>query len=129
MGGTMADPTTTFFEGLAGGASTAVLGATRGSIRFDLRAGHATDHWRVEMGRTGTTVSRSDAPADCVVRAERSVFDQLASGQLSPLPAVLRGLLTADGEQSLVVHFQRLFPVVEHRATAGSARTVGRRRG
>ena len=125
----MATTTDAFFDRLGDGEATAVLGAARGSIRFDLRDGRRTDHWRVELGRGSANVSRSDAPADCVVRAERSVFDDLASGRLSALPAVLRGLLVADGEQSLVVHFQRLFPVVPHRAATGSARTVGRRRG
>ena len=120
--------TTTFFEGLAGGQSIAVVGAARGSIRFDLREGRHTDHWRVELGRDSGERLRP-MPRRRAVRAERSVFDELASGRLSALPAVLRGLLDADGDASLVVHFQRLFPVVEHRADAGSARTVGRRRG
>ncbi len=125
----MTTSTDTFFERLAAGRSVEALGAARGSIRFDLRDGKRTEHWRVELGRGSAIVSRSDAPADCVLRAERSVFDALTTGRRSALPAYLVGLLEAEGDPSLLVHFQRLFPVVEHRATSDAARTVGRRRG
>ena len=125
----MATGTDAFFDRLATGQSGEVLGATRGSIRFDLREGRRTAHWRVELGRDGTTVSRSDAPADCVVTTDHAVFDDLVGGRQSPMPALLRGLVDLEGDPELLVRFQRLFPVVRRRPEAASARTVGKRRG
>ena len=125
----MATTTQRFFEGLADEAARPVLGAARGSIRFDLRDGRRTDHWRVELGRDGTAVSRSDAPADCIVKVEASVFEDLVGGRQSPMPAMLRGLVAVEGDPELLVRFQRVFPVVEHRPDAASSRTVGKRRG
>ena len=81
------------------------------------------------MRRGTVVVSDSDATADCVVRVEASVFEDLVGGRQGPMPALLRGLLDVEGDPELLVRFQRLFPVVEHRPDAASARTVGRRRG
>jgi putative sterol carrier protein len=125
----MATSTDAFFDRLAQGQSVAVLGSARGSIRFDLRDGRKVEHWRVELGRDGTTVSRSDAPADCVVQLEHTVFDDLTAGRQSPMPALLKGLVGIEGDPELLVRFQRVFPVVERRPEAASSRTVGKRRG
>ena len=125
----MATSTDAFFDRLTDDGAVEVLGATRGSIRFDLREGKRTEHWRVELGRYGTTVSRSDAPADCIVRVYQAVFDDLVGGRQSPMPALLRGLVDLEGDPELLVRFQRLFPVVKRRPEAASARTVGKRRG
>ena len=125
----MATSTDAFFDRLGQGQSVEVLGATRGSIRFDLRDGRRTAHWRVELGRNGTTVSRSGDPADCIVKVDQAVFDDLVEGRQSPMPALLRGLVAVEGDPELLVRFQRVFPVVEHRPDAASARTVGKRRG
>src|SRR5262245_21805756 len=104
----MATSTDAFFDRLAGGQAVGVLGATRGSIRFDLRDGRKTAHWRVEVGRDGTTVSRSDAPADCVVTVSHAVFDDLVDGRQSSMPALLRGLVGVEGDPELLVRFQRV---------------------
>ncbi|MCI0633082.1 MAG: SCP2 sterol-binding domain-containing protein, partial [Actinobacteria bacterium] len=55
-------------------------------------------------------VSSGSAEADCIVRAEKAVFDKVASGRLNAVAAVLRGDLAVEGDWRLLVRMQRLFP-------------------
>jgi len=121
--------TTSFLERFAASDARTVLGSARGSIRFDLRDGRRIEHRRVELRRDEVVVSESDAPADCVLRADRAVFDDIVEGRLSAMPALLRGLVDVEGDAELLVRFQRVFPVVARRPDAASSRTVGKRRG
>ena len=72
-------------------------------------------------------MSESDAPADCILRIDRDVFDDIVGGRLSAMPALLRGLVELEGDAELLVRFQRLFPVVEP-ATRRGPIPLGRRR-
>lgn len=51
-----------------------------------------------------------DSEADAVLRADRTWFDRLVTGEERLLPAVLRGEVSLDGSYDLVVLFDRLFP-------------------
>ena len=124
-------PTSTerFFDRLASGESVAVLGSAKGTIRFDLTDGRQTDHWRVALSRGTVAVTRSDEPADTIITARRTDFDEVADGHINALVAGLRGLLGIQGDPAVLVRFQRLFPAGEPKRQAGSsARTVGRQR-
>jgi putative sterol carrier protein len=55
-------------------------------------------------------VSRKKGPADVVVRAETSLFEDIAAGRVNAMAAVLRGLIVPEGDLGLVMTFQRLFP-------------------
>ena len=124
----MSTSTDRFFDRLASGESVAVLGSTKGTIRFDLLDGKRTEHWHVALNRGSVAVTRADDPADCVIRSTRSVFDEIADGRMSPLPAALRGQVGIEGDQTLLVRFQRLFPAGKRKPAKASARTVGRQR-
>ena len=100
-----------------------------GSIRFDLTRDGRTEHWRVEFRRGTMTVARDGSAADCVIRGDASVFDDLARGRANAMATMLRGQLVADGEAELLTRFQRLLPAPTGRKMAASARTVGKRRG
>jgi|RhiMethySRZTD1v2_1073278.scaffolds.fasta_scaffold345374_2 putative sterol carrier protein len=124
-------PTSTerFFDRLASGESTSVLGSAKGTIRFDLTDGRRIDHWRVALNRGSATVTRSDEPADTVITSTRREFDEVADGNVNALTAALRGMLGIEGDPAVLVRFQRLFPAGEPKREAGSsARTVGRQR-
>jgi putative sterol carrier protein len=125
----MATVVETFFGRFVDPSTTRVLGAAKGSVRFDLVDGRRTDHWRLDVRRGTASVSRSDADADCVVRTDQATFDELATGRLSALPALLQGRVDVTGDLSLLVRVQRLFPVEPHRPQTASARTIGRKRG
>ena len=48
--------------------------------------------------------------ADCVIRAEKTLFDGITRGETSAVAAVLRGDIVIEGDRELLVLFQRLFP-------------------
>jgi ubiquinone biosynthesis protein UbiJ len=100
-----------------------------GVVRFDMDRGGRTDHLRVEIRRGTVALSRRAGPADCVIRADARVIDDLAGGRANALTAMLRGDLTLEGDPRLVVRLQRLFPSPTGRRATDSSRVVGRRRG
>lgn len=91
------------------------LARARGTIRFDLAGNGRTDHVRVELDGGRISVSRKVGAADCVVRTDRALFDDLAKGKANPLTALLRGVLTYEGDAELLVLFRR---AIDEAATA-----------
>jgi putative sterol carrier protein len=106
----MADTTAEFFDELAGRGHEPLLAKATGTLRFDLVHGKRIERWRVAIEKGDVTVTRKNAAADCVVRADKSVFDSLARGELQTLSAFLRGLMAFEGDSELLVLFQRVFP-------------------
>jgi hypothetical protein len=125
----MADPTSEFFDGLAQRGREPKLARTTGSIRFDLGGDAQDRQWRIEIRRGAINISHADGAADCVVRADAGLFDDLVRGQANAMASILRGLLVTDGDPALLIRFQRLFPAPTKRKMTASARTVGKRRG
>ena len=81
-----------------------------GSIRFDLARADGIDHWLVAMKAGEVMVSRAAAGADCVVRADKALFNRIARGEVNAMAALLRGELIAEGDLELLMLVQRLFP-------------------
>ena len=125
----MADPTTGFFERLAERGTEPALRSTSGTVRVDLDRDGRVEHWRVEIRRGAVAVSRSDEPADCILTAKGTVFDDLTTGQASALATALRNELGIDGDPGLLVRFQRLFPAPTVKRKTAAGRAVGKRRG
>jgi putative sterol carrier protein len=108
------DPTTAFFQDLGARGHEPVLKKATGTLRFDLTdGGNRTARWLVAIEKGNVAVSHRNAKADCVVRADRALFDGIASGETNALAAVLRGAIDAEGDLRLLVFFQRLFPGAE----------------
>ena len=125
----MADPTSDFFDGLAQRGREPKLARTTGSIRFELGDGARSEQWRIEIRRGAINVSHAGGAADCVVRADAGLFDDLVHGRANAMASILRGRLVAEGDPALLIRFQRLFPSPPKRKMTASARTVGKRRG
>jgi len=106
----MADPTTEFFEELGRRGHEPLLEKATGNVRFDLSDGKKTDRWLVAVTRGDLAVSRRHVRADCVVSADRALFDGVASGKTNAMAALLRGAMAVEGDVRLLVAFQRLFP-------------------
>ena len=106
----MTDATTEFFDKLARRRHEPLLKKVTGTMRFDLAQGAQTDHYFVAVKHGAVAVSDENVEADCVVRAERSLFDSIASGEENLMAAMLRGALTFQGNAHLLLAFQRLFP-------------------
>ena len=125
----MATATSEFFDGLTGRGLGPGFARMTGSLRFDLTRGDTTEHWHVDIRRGALAIARTTDPADCVVRTDAKVFDDLARGRANAMATLLRGQLQAEGEPELLILFQRLFPAPTERKMTASARTVGKRRG
>jgi predicted lipid carrier protein YhbT len=106
----MTDATADFFESLRRRSPEPLLGHTRGVLRVDLEGGGRTERWLVSCDHGELTVSRRGGRSDCIVRARKQVFDQIAAGTLNAMAALLRGALAVEGDFTLLVRFQRLFP-------------------
>ncbi len=79
-------------------------------MRFEIVEGRKTRSWCVAVAKGDLTVEHGAGEAHCVVRADRGVFEKLATGRMNAFAAVLRGELTVDGDWRLLVSMQRLFP-------------------
>ena len=124
----MADATADFFDGLTKRGQEPLLGKLKATVRFDIVAGKRTDHRLLGIKDGALDVSRSDGEADCVLRADKSAFDKVASGRTNAMAAYLRGALTLDGEPRLLVRLQRLFPPPVGMPEVSGDRAVGKRR-
>jgi putative sterol carrier protein len=105
-----ADPTSAFFDALAERSRVPLLDNAKGTARFDIVSGRKTDRWLVAIDNGKISVSRRNDSADCVIRADRALFEQLVAGRKNAVAAVLRGDLAVDGDWRLLVRIQRLFP-------------------
>jgi putative sterol carrier protein len=106
----MPDATTEFFSELEARHHEPLLETTRGTLRFDLASRNRTTRWLIEIEDGDISISHRNAKADCVVRAKKSLFDGIATGQQNAMAAVLRGEVDIEGERTLLVRFQKLFP-------------------
>jgi putative sterol carrier protein len=124
----MTDATARFFEDLARRGHEPLLGRTNGSLRFDLTDGSRAEHWFVRIADGDIEVSRSDAKADCEIRANQEVFESILSGEMNAMVAYLRGLVVGEDDVSLLIRFQRLFPPPKGQPSTSSTRSVSRQR-
>ena len=99
-----------FFEGLGSRGHERLVGRASGSARFDLVDGRKAERWLVTIDRGDITVSRRNAAADCVLRADRASFERIVAGERNVMAAVLRGEVAVTGDPSLLVLLQRLIP-------------------
>ncbi|MCG5473206.1 SCP2 sterol-binding domain-containing protein [Micromonospora sp. LAH09] len=83
---------------------------TAGTLRLDVRGDGCTDHWYLTISDQRIHVTRAADDADLVVRADRSVVDQMVNGELHPGAALLRNELTVQGNIQLLMLLRRVFP-------------------
>ncbi len=106
----MTDSTAELFRELGGRGREPLLGNATGVVRFDLVDGERTERWLVTLDRGNVSVSRKNVTADCIVRADKTLFDAMAVGEVNALAAYLRGDLTLEGDPELLVLIQRVLP-------------------
>jgi len=111
----MSNPTEEFFTELADRGQDPRLAGASGTLRVDVHpdgdlAGEPAEHWLITLGSGDVAVARGKAPADCVIRVEKTLLDQLVTGEANGMAAVLRGAMAIDGDVELPVQLQRIFP-------------------
>ena len=106
-----ADRTARFFEQLESSGHHPALEKSSGTLRFDLTEdGKRIGRWLIEIDKGDVVVSHKNAKADCVVRADKKVFDRMVSGRVNPIAAFLRAEMAAEGDVALMASFVRIFP-------------------
>jgi len=105
----MTDATANFFDELGQREHEPLLAQVTGTMRFDLRNGKRTEHYFVAIKKGNVAVSRAKEEADCVVHADRELFDGFATGESNAMTAFLRREITFEGDPQLLVLFQRIF--------------------
>jgi putative sterol carrier protein len=103
------DPTTRYFETLAVRGHEPLLRKVSGRTRFEIVDGRRTRRWRVVVERGDIAVEPGAGDADCVIRAERRLFERVVSGRANAVAAVLRGDIAVEGDWRMLVAMQRLF--------------------
>jgi|GEM_PF-589001 len=104
------DPVAAFFGELGQRGHEPLLRKVSGRIRFDLGDGGDTEPWLVTVNRGELTVAQEAGQADCTIRGERQVFEELVGGRKNLMAAVLRGALACHGDLELLLAIQRIFP-------------------
>jgi predicted lipid carrier protein YhbT len=106
----MSTTATRYLEGLDTTRPFDLPETTTGTVRLDLREDGHTEHWYLTVADQHITVTRSAEDADLVVRAARTVFDELFNGDLPPGTAMLRNELTLRGDMRLLLVLRRVLP-------------------
>lgn len=105
----MTSSATDFFDDVARRGHEPPLERVVATVRFDMVDDDRTERRVFRIDHGDIRVMDEDAPADCAVVADREVFDAVVDGKTSLLAALLRGVLTIDGDPELLVLIQRLF--------------------
>jgi putative sterol carrier protein len=122
----VSEPIEEFFERLTRSVPDRLRRAD-GSLRIDLTSGKTTERWFVTMHGGDVSVSHRNAKADSVIRTSKDQFEGMITGTVNAMSAALRGVVSLEGDPTLLVLFQRALPGPPSTATGHGAATTGRR--
>jgi putative sterol carrier protein len=105
----MSDPTEEFFAELDSRGHEPMLRKATGTLRFDLVDGTNESSWFVAVKKGDVSVSHAKGQADCVMTADRHLFNAIVRGETNAMAAILRGEISVQGDPELLVLFQRVF--------------------
>ena len=104
------DPVGQFFRMLAAPGHLTTFEGESATLRFDVADGHRVDRWYLTVADGDVTVTRRNSAAAVVVRIQRPDFEAMVTGRLNAQAALLRGLMTVDGDIAALMMFQRCLP-------------------
>ncbi|MGZ8694301.1 MAG: SCP2 sterol-binding domain-containing protein [Gaiellaceae bacterium] len=106
----MTDGTAAFFDELAKRGHEPRLARATGVVRLEVGKGAKARVWHVEFQKGDIVVAPGRGPADCTLRADEQTLEDIVSGRISPVTALLRGQIELEGDTRLLVLFRRLRP-------------------
>ena len=106
----MTNPSADFFDELQRRGHEPLLAGAKGTVCIELLEGGRVERRTLEIDRGDIAVSGDGAAADCTLRTQRAIFDDLVGGRANALATVLRGAMNVEGDWGLLLLFQRLFP-------------------
>jgi putative sterol carrier protein len=104
------DATSEFFENMSHKRHLPLLENLEGTVGFDITNGKKTDHLRVTIDHGDVEATNQTKDADCVVKADRVLFNDILVGEENVMAALLRGAVQIEGNPRYVVSLQRLLP-------------------
>lgn len=122
----MSEPIEEFFERLTRSVPDRLRRAD-GSLRIDLTSGTTTERWFVTMHGGDVSVSHRNAKADSVIRTSKDQFEGMITGRVNAMSAALRGVVSLEGDPTLLVLFQRALPGPPSTTKGQGAAATGRR--
>jgi hypothetical protein len=125
-GGIVSEPIEEFFERLTRSVPDRLRRAD-GSLRIDLTSGTTTERWFITMHGGDVSVSHRNAKADSVIRTSKDQFEGMITGRVNAMSAALRGVVSLEGDPTLLVLFQRALPGPPSTAPGRGAAARGRR--
>ena len=123
----MSEPIEEFFERLTRGGPDRLPGRADGSLRIDLTSGTTIERWFITMHGGDVSVSHRNAKADSVIRTSKDQFEGMIAGTVNAMSAALRGVVSLEGDPTLLVQFQRALPGPPATGTVQRAAAKGRR--
>ena len=122
----MSEPIAEFFERLTRSVPDRLRRAD-GSLRIDLTSGTTIERWFITMHGGDVSVSHRNAKADSVIRTSKDQFEGMITGRVNAMSAALRGVVSLEGDPTLLVLFQRALPGPPSTTTGQRAAATGRR--
>jgi putative sterol carrier protein len=95
-----------FFEQVPERVGPEQARALDASYRFEI---DGAGSWRLEADGDRVAVSESDAPADCVIRANEATFLGIIEGRQSAMSAYMTGKIRVEGDLGLALRLRDLF--------------------
>ena len=116
----MSEPIEEFFQRLTHGGPVLLLRRADGTLRIDLTSGTTTERWFITIGKGAVSVSHRNAKADAVIRTSKDLFEGMVTGRVNAMAGALRGVVSLEGDPTLLVLFQRALPGPPASAKRGS---------
>ena len=110
MEAALSEPIEEFFERLTSDDSGSLLRRASGSLRIDLGSGATTERWFLTIGKDAVSVSHRNAKADAVIKTSKDLFEGMVTGRVNAMAGALRGVVSLEGDPTLLVLFQRALP-------------------
>jgi putative sterol carrier protein len=95
-----------FFEQVPGRVGPEQASTLDASYRFDI---DGAGSWHMEANGDRIVISESDAPADCVIRADEATFLGIVEGRQSAMSAYMTGKIRVEGDLSLAMRLRNVF--------------------
>ena len=105
----MGDARQRFFERVGKQGHVRLLERTSGTILVELKDGGPAERWYITIARGDVSVSRKGVAPDCTIRTDGATFDAILAGQMSVMPAMLRGRIDVEGKVNLLAGLQAFF--------------------
>ncbi len=99
-----------FFDQLAKLPDKSIFRGHTGTIAFDLATDGRVEHWYAVIGESSCSGGPGDAPADARIQLTKDLFKRIVTGRTNAMAAVLRGAMAVEGDVSLAMSFDRIFP-------------------